>query len=747
MKRKPRSIASRAIAVSAVAVIACAGLIVGLAQAAFASGGVRAGDAIPINPATLAAIPSGGSATAWTLRLPAQAACSGDTANQGYHVYSFLVPTSVDPSTLTFNPSTGPSSGFPLVDTTGSAYLAANTATTTGQVIQIPNFNFNLFATTDQGGTKIPTPPGNYRYGIACANTNGQADKYWDREVSFTASNSDPNGETWAAFASGVRAGESVAIDPHTVAPLPSGGSATAWTLNLPGQAACSGDTANQGYHVYSFLVPTSVNPAMLTFNPSTGPSSGFPLITNTGSAYLAVNTASVTGQVVQIPTFDFSLFATTDQGGTKIVTPPGTYRYGIASANTNGQPDKYWDAPLTFTADGGDPNGETWSTATLAGAPSIGTATGGSAQATVSWTAPGSDGGTPITAYVVTPFIGAAAQTATTFNNTGTTETVSGLTNGTTYTFKVAAINGVGTGPQSAASNAVTPATLAGAPTIGTAVAGMAQATVSWTAPTSDGGSSISGYVVTPFVAAVAQPATTFNNTATTETVSGLTNGTTYTFTVAAINGVGTGPQSGSSNTAVPGIAPDAPTIGTAVAGMGQATVSWTAPVSNGGPPITTWVVTAYDGFTPVKDVIVVGQNVTSRTVPGLTNGTTYRFRVRALNAAGSGPYSKASNTAVPGITPDAPTIGSATAGNAQATVSWTAPASNGGPPITTWVVTAYVGFTPVKDVIVVGQNVTSRTVTGLSNGTTYRFRVRAVNAAGSSDYSKASNPVAPVT
>ena len=69
---------------------------------------------------------------------------------------------------------------------------------------------------------------------------------------------------------------------------------------------------------------------------------------------------------------------------------------------------------------------------------------------------------------------------------------TVTGLTNGTAYSFTVTATNGVGTGTASSVSNSVTPATLPGAPTIGTATAGNAQATVTFTAPASNGGSAI---------------------------------------------------------------------------------------------------------------------------------------------------------------------------------------------------------------------------------------------------------------
>ena len=107
-------------------------------------------------------------------------------------------------------------------------------------------------------------------------------------------------------------------------------------------------------------------------------------------------------------------------------------------------------------------------------------------------------------------------AQTAQTFNSTSTSETVTGLTNGSAYTFTVAAINGVGTGTASAASNSVTPATTPGAPTIGTATAGNASATVTWTAPASNGGAPITGYVVTPYIAGTPQSTQSFGSAAT---------------------------------------------------------------------------------------------------------------------------------------------------------------------------------------------------------------------------------------
>lgn len=93
---------------------------------------------------------------------------------------------------------------------------------------------------------------------------------------------------------------------------------------------------------------------------------------------------------------------------------------------------------------------------ATVPDAPTIGTATAGNAQATVSFTAPGSNGGAYITGYTVTSSLGAITATGTSNPITAT-----GLTNGTTCTFTVTATNSVGTGSASAASNSVTSATV----------------------------------------------------------------------------------------------------------------------------------------------------------------------------------------------------------------------------------------------------------------------------------------------
>jgi hypothetical protein len=386
---------------------------------------------------------------------------------------------------------------------------------------------------------------------------------------------------------------------------------------------------------------------------------------------------------------------------------------------------------------------------ATTPSAPTAVTATAGNTSATVDWSAPAS-GGSPITAYTITPYVGTEAQTPTTITGTPptTSTTITGLSNGTTYTFTVTATNALGNGPSSEHSAAATPAapSLPSAPSEVTATAGNGSASLSWHAPS--GAGAATSYTITPYIGAEAQPTTTIDGTppASTATITGLTNGTTYTFTVTTTNAVGTSPASEASNAVTPATTPSAPSAVTATAGNASATVSWSAPAS-GGAAITGYTITPYIGASAQPATTVTGfPPLTATTITGLTNGTTYTFTVTATNALGNSPSSEHSATATPATTPSAPSAVTATAGNASATVTWTAPSSNGGSPLTGYTVTPYIGTEAQAPTKITGTPpTTSTTVTGLSNGTTYSFTVTAANALGNGPSSERSATITP--
>lgn len=334
-----------------------------------------------------------------------------------------------------------------------------------------------------------------------------------------------------------------------------------------------------------------------------------------------------------------------------------------------------------------------------------------------MSFTAPIDNGGATITSYTVTSNVGG-------FTATGGSSpiTITGLTNGTTYTFTVTATNTNGTSTSSGTSNSVVPAGAPGTPTSVTAIAGNGEATVSFIAPVSNGGSAITSYIVTSNTGGF-----TATGGSSPITITGLTNGVAYTFTVTAVNAIATSNASIISNSVTPATPPDVPINVAATIGDSSAGISWSAPASNGGSPITSYTVTSnIGGFTATT-------NNTTAILTGLTNGISYTFTVTATNAFGTSSSSGTSNSITPASVPSETTNLAATVQDGSIDLSWSVPVSNGGSPITDYIVEYKLTIGGTWSVFADGVGTTpSTTVTSLSNDNSYDFRVSAKNVIG---------------
>ena len=299
---------------------------------------------------------------------------------------------------------------------------------------------------------------------------------------------------------------------------------------------------------------------------------------------------------------------------------------------------------------------------------------------------------------------------------------------------------------------NALAPSVPA-APT--SSAVGNGTVTLAWVAPAANG-AALSGYNVQVATSAGGSYADASGCASlavvTTCTATGLINGTSYYFKVRATNSAGNGDYSPASAGFTPAIAPSTPAAPTSASvGNGTVTLAWVAPAANGAA-ITGYNVQvaasaggSYADATGCTSLAVV----TTCTATGLINGTSYYFKVLATSAAGSSIYSAASAAFMPVWTPATPTAPtSLVQGDGTVTHAWVAPATNGAAlsgynvQVATSAGGSYADATGCASLAVV----TTCMATGLINGTSYYFKVRATNSIGNGTYSLASAAFTPI-
>lgn len=416
-------------------------------------------------------------------------------------------------------------------------------------------------------------------------------------------------------------------------------------------------------------------------------------------------------------------------------LTRGSSYRFGVVVTND------YGSAPATLVSARTVilPSSPLGLTASVAAVGSV----------DLQWSAPTSDGGSPITDYVIEYGTIASGNWSTYADGVGvsTALRVNSLEKGTAYRFRVSARNEIGNSTASAAVNATT----WGVPTAPVSLTATVLSTTSvrlnWVAPTTNGGTAVTDYQIqlstdngvnwNPYADEV--------GVLTTVTLVSLNRITDYQFRVRAVNAAG---ESAFSTVALAKTwtPPSAPTdLRVTTSNTSSVSLSWRAAEDDGGTAVTDYVIEFVAGSSEVWSTFSDGTSLlTSATVTGLNPGTTYRFRVRAVNALDRGAVSLVATTVTPVALPSAPSSLTATAGNGQVALAWTAPTSTGGATIDNYLIEMStnegISWSTITRPV---STSTSFTATGLSAGMTYYFRVMAVNSAGQSPYSNQASAI----
>ena len=384
-----------------------------------------------------------------------------------------------------------------------------------------------------------------------------------------------------------------------------------------------------------------------------------------------------------------------------------------------------------------------------------------------VNWTAPTDTGSSELIDYVIHWKTGDTSYTRTNQQDTtATSATFDDLTAGDTYTFRVAARTAAGLGEwsdEASGSPAVAPSLV----TDLRSTPRNASLALSWTAPADDGGSEISGYVISWKTGRQATKTVELDNgEATSYTITGLRNSSVYSVSVRAKNAAGAGDAasvpSGSNNFSVTPVptAPTTPQDLTVTPGNRTLTLSWKEPADEGGTTFTGYTienrcgtVSRFSSVSGSPQAHNTARAIQTITIRGLVNGSHCDVRVAANsyydadrnNFRGSNEpilYSAwAQGFGTPATLPFAPTNVMVTTAHGSLQISWTAPTNTGGSAITGYKLAWSAGI-PAS--VIVG-NRTTYTITGLENRFSYTVSVKTITAVGESTASFASGSTQP--
>ena len=451
-----------------------------------------------------------------------------------------------------------------------------------------------------------------------------------------------------------------------------------------------------------------------------------------------------------------WTLEATTDSRTTAYTDRdlgPGTTRhYRVAATNSSGR--SAWSNVARATTEATVPGAPTGLRATPGGLD-------GSSQVLLAWTRPATDGGAAITGYrIETSPTGVGRWTPViTVHGVSTTFLHTDLEPGTSRYYRVAAVNRVGRSVWSNLAQGTTNAAAPGRPSgLRARADGPTSITLTWESPATDGGALITGYSIRRrgphdgtwiiIRSDTRSIAPTF-----TDTDPSLRPATVYRYQVAAINRVGTGEWSFETAATTHPDVPSAPySLSAQAVGTSRIDLSWRAPRTTGGAPVLGYrIETSSDAGSTWRIIRRnTGSTATTFSDVNLQPATTRHYRVAAINAAGTGPFSNFARATTDATLPGVPrSLAASAVGTSRIDLSWRVPTNDGGARVTGYriEVSEDVGVT-WEDLV--GNTRTTRTTyshTGLEPATTRHYRVSAVNRIGMGNASRVASATTDAT